>query len=80
MIVAHHKCFSNNGNANRKLLALLMKTCKTILDDLADFLKSYNFIDIIQHDVKLRVITLPLHPNHSNTNNNYKSLDNGINI
>lgn len=79
MIVAHHKRFLNNDNGNRKLLALLMKICKTISDDSADFLKSHNFIDIMQHDVKLRVITLPLHWNHSNTNHNYKNLNNGIN-
>ena len=57
-----------------------MKIGKTILDDSADLLKSHNFIDIMPHDVKLRVITLPLHPNHSNTNYNYKGLDNDINI
>lgn len=77
---AHHKRFLNKENGNRKLLALLMKICKTLLDDSADFLVSHNFIDIMPHDVKLRVITLPLHPNHSNTNHNYKGLDNDINI
>ena len=77
---AHHKRFLNKDNGNRKLLALLMKIGKTILDDSADLLKSHNFIDIMPHDVKLRVITLPLHPNHSNTNYNYKGLDNDINI